>query len=854
MVEAFRFVLTASLYASVVGLVIIIIKMILKSRLSANWHYLLWMVLILKLLVPFGPESAFSLFNAAPEMPQVMTEASDQMGQQYEAPLTAENLHPYQPPAQQSADVKTAVRTENFLPCAWAAGVVSAAVWLVFAFCSLHRRLRQGSPVADERVLQIFAACKARMGINRNDISLVVQELVGTPSLFGVFSPKILLPPSVLSLSDKELGYILLHELAHYKRKDVLVNYLLLVLQALHWFNPAIWYCFKRIRQDMEVATDERVLSVLENTEHKDYGRALLAVLEGFAAPRLAPRLLGMVDDKQNIERRINMIKMAGFFQSRRRMALAVGLVSVVVLAGVLLTSGLTDGLSKEKTPTGYNAETLLKYKTAYVGDNSKVVNLINNLPYAELRREVSLQTKSTPYGVTVNYDLNGAAVDSQQMKTAFHDNAVIMFALIGNVDVITFNFESAVQPASFQYTRAEVQKGYDKDLREYSKDIDEFEAFLRGLGFRLQVHPEKYTPAMSSTPGIRISAVYPGSAAAVRYQAENGALLTWDASTGKVSKWDSIIQLPVDTPVYWSPIDTSSTMAKKNLVTAKLLDEAGQQIGEKHLTIVYDGSLYYSVQPAAGVIFGGEAQPAVQRARTTEEAVSQAILSRRGSYYKGETATEGHIILESEEVGGAVKVYTIASFGSFGFENGVFTKVSGSGAIPTVMTFSKNQNGEYSLLEYKEPMDGAGYTSSIKEMFPRRLRERALSSQEDYADLLRQQEAQAAEYLKSIGRTAEVSGAHVKKQLADINVNASNKLFSETTKYDAFLNSCPYWIGTRERIEDGARYIYETSQGRTSDGYELITFKKIREDGAVVEERQYKIVGDEPQLVGVGP
>lgn len=233
----------------------------------------------------------------------------------------------------------------------------------------------------------------------------------------------------------------------------------------------------------------------------------------------------------------------------------------------------------------------------------------------------------------------------------------------------------------------------------------------------------------------------------------------------------------------------------------------------------------------------------------TLDDAVSQAIKSLINAYGEGETATEGHIILDSEEINGTVKVYTIASFGAFGFENGIFTKVSGSGAIPTVMIFSKDKNGGYSL-EYKEPEDGAGYARSIKKMFPQKLQDRVQSSQEDYAELVRQQEAQAADYLKSIGRTAAVNASHVEKKPADINVEAKNKLFSKYTKYDSFLNNCPYWIGTRERIENGARYIYETSQETTGDGHTLIVFRKTGEDGSVVEERQYKIVGDEPQLI----
>ena len=187
----------------------------------------------------------------------------------------------------------------------------------------------------------IFEECKRKMLVKKG-AEIVIQKVISTPALFGVFKPKILISPAILNLSNKEISYILLHELAHCKRKDLIVNHLLLLLQLIHWFNPVIWYCFKRIRLDMEVAADERVLTLLESGEHKEYGKALLSVIESFNFSRLAPRLIGMVDDKKNIEKRIKVIKMMDFFKNRRRTILVIGVVCVVILSGILLTSGLT--------------------------------------------------------------------------------------------------------------------------------------------------------------------------------------------------------------------------------------------------------------------------------------------------------------------------------------------------------------------------------------------------------------------------------------------------------------------------------------------------------------------------------
>ena len=230
-------------------------------------------------------------------------------------------------------------------------------------------------------------------------------------------------------------------------------------------------------------------------------------------------------------------------------------------------------------------------------------------------------------------------------------------------------------------------------------------------------------------------------------------------------------------------------------------------------------------------------------------QAVSQAIKNKGKDYLNGEVATEGHIILEIEEKDNVVKACTISSFGYFGFENGIFTKISGSGAIPTVMTFSKNANGEYLLIKYKEPEDGECYIDSIKEMFPKTLWEKVSKANASYSELALSQEAQAKEYLKQIHRTADVNSNYVEKKLPNINISAKNKLFAYLGKNDVFLNNCPYWLGTVEKLENGDRMIYETAQSKSNDGYDLITFRKTKADGTVIEKRSYKIVGSEPQL-----
>lgn len=850
--DVFQTVLTTSIYAAVAGLAIIMLKAVLKNRLNAQWHYLIWIVLILKLIMPFGPASAISLFNIMPDMnpPESMRALTYQMPMPSEMPPPAAGSSTEIQPAPMvynPAD-QTIGNTRDILPYIWILGMSLILFWLVLTCYSLNHKLSRGCREPDARILAIFKSCQVQMGIGSN-LTLVMQNTVEVPSLFGILRPRILLTPAAERLSDDDIRYILLHEMAHYKRKDVLVNYLLVLLQVIHWFNPVIWYCFKRIREDMEVATDQYVLSVLDNTEHRSYGRALLTVLEGFPSANLAPRLLGMVDDQGNMARRLKMIKMAEFFQSQRKVITSLGVLCVLLLGGLLLTSAL-DKAPVSGSISSYNAEGLMEHRTPYVGNNSKVVNIINLLPLSSWRQEVSLQTDTAPYGITVNYDFRQTELTRDQVLGTFRSNAVVMFALIENVELITFTSQfSGGETETVAIARSVAQKEFPRKLWEYSRDISTFKDFLNKLDFRLYVFPQRYTPAMSSTPGIRLLAERMGKGATVSYSAQHGVLFT-ENDTG-LDKGVRSLSVPYGTTVYWSPIaeDGQAATERNTVVHVAILDEKGKELNTKEVLIVYQGAGYYQVAESLGIVFGFRSNP-FHLTDNMEEAVANAIKLQSEGYMDGEFVSEGHIILSVQEGTETVKVYTIASLGVFGFENGVFTKVSGSGAIPTVMTFYRDQQGRYSLIKYQEPLDGAGYVESVKEMFPLHLHSRVLRPHDDYLELEKQQEEQAREYLKSIGRSAQVSAAHVEKKLADINVEASNKLLAEYTKYDPFLNNCPYWLGTRELIENGERFIYETAMSKTSDGYDLIVFKKTRANGEVIEERQYKIVGSEPQLI----
>jgi beta-lactamase regulating signal transducer with metallopeptidase domain len=148
------------------------------------------------------------------------------------------------------------------LAAVWLAGAVLLLGRLVLADAAFARRLRSAARVTDPAVLALLAACARRVGLSRAP-PVLETDAVGGPAAAGVWRPRLLVPPGLLAaLTPAERRVVLLHELAHVRRHDVAANWVLAIVQAVHWFNPVVWLAFARLRADRELARDAMVLAL----------------------------------------------------------------------------------------------------------------------------------------------------------------------------------------------------------------------------------------------------------------------------------------------------------------------------------------------------------------------------------------------------------------------------------------------------------------------------------------------------------------------------------------------------------------------------------------------------------------
>ncbi|MGO4346032.1 M56 family metallopeptidase [Paenibacillus sp. MCAF9] len=333
----FDWVIRASLMASMLVVLIVMIKWMLRNKLQPKWHYLLWFPVVIRLVLPWAPESSYSVYNLLPMKQQLSNESllgslddisnlyerKNQLKNNVDSPSewtlkdpsdvivhSSANVPEKQVLAKQSfVDLLSKITLRDILLFGWLLGVIILSLVTLIANINVYRRIKKQPNVTHPAVLQVFEQCKRQMSV-KQPILLTVTDAVPSPAVYGFMKPRILLSSSLIrSMDADQFRYIFNHELAHIKRRDVAMNWLMHVLVILHWFNPIMWVVYARMRADQEVACDALALSYI-HAEHKAaYGQTIINLLEHYTGARRYPGLVGLSSNYKHLKRRILMIK-----------------------------------------------------------------------------------------------------------------------------------------------------------------------------------------------------------------------------------------------------------------------------------------------------------------------------------------------------------------------------------------------------------------------------------------------------------------------------------------------------------------------------------------------------------------
>lgn len=351
-----------SAQAGVLVVLVLAAQWLFRKQLTPLWRCNLWLLVAARLLLPFSFSSAVSVFNLLPHAAEINSPSPPQT-----ALVTSLNLWPMKPsPAGNAAKISNTkwAGPETAFPSkltpsaqsthkivwswpllvfgAWLGGVLLLAAHVMMSSLRLWRRCLPLPAPARQPAIAVLDDCCLRLRLCKPPMLLESRE-VGSPALHGLFRPRLLLPVGFTGrFSPAELRFVFLHELAHLKRRDLPVNWVMVVLQIIHWFNPLVWWGFSRWRAERELACDAIALEAAGVGQNKEYGRTILRLLDTFTRPLATPGVVGILEEKRQLRRRIGMI--ANYVPTRGWPGLAVALI------GVLALIGLTDARSGAST------------------------------------------------------------------------------------------------------------------------------------------------------------------------------------------------------------------------------------------------------------------------------------------------------------------------------------------------------------------------------------------------------------------------------------------------------------------------------------------------------------------------
>lgn len=150
----------------------------------------------------------------------------------------------------------------------------------------------------------------------------------------------------------------------------------------------------------------------------------------------------------------------------------------LLLIVGILLI--FTGCNSENENKSEMDLTKLTEYKDSVVGDNSAIGNIIHNLPGAKYAESFALKTDKEPYGIMVDYVDKKDPQEKEDKENywtkevtekIFLNNATAMFALVKNLQNLTFNLQNGDEQKVFTVTRKDMEKFYGKDLKGYGND-----------------------------------------------------------------------------------------------------------------------------------------------------------------------------------------------------------------------------------------------------------------------------------------------------------------------------------------------------------------------------------------------
>ena len=309
-----------ALYSAAITAGILLFRFIFKNRISSKLQYLMWWLLILRLLMPVTPDIGLhfnlqDMLLKQAHQAELPTPAPVLDVAPASAPIAQSSYESVAPAVQPDTDVAPSQHVNpakstdwySIVFVVWLLGAIGFLGWLIFVKLRYYESLQHLMASGPREVYELYDRCCKELGVKPLPLWIVDKSMSPGIAFFG--EPVLLVPLSLCG-DESRLRFALLHELTHKKRGDHYMTLLLNILRAVYWFDPVVHFAFSELRSDMESACDSDVLAYIGHEQKRGYLTVILDMFSYDTEP-----ILGM---SQIRSKRMAKQRMKGAFMKNR--------------------------------------------------------------------------------------------------------------------------------------------------------------------------------------------------------------------------------------------------------------------------------------------------------------------------------------------------------------------------------------------------------------------------------------------------------------------------------------------------------------------------------------------------------
>ena len=337
--ELLDFIFKMSLSGSILFLIMVIFKPLTRKIFNDTWHYYMLVLTMCIFILPIGsfvtlpkivnykvptPTETVNKITQSNQISNIRQDNNKGIIQDNDKAKAIENNDT----TIEETKTSYTMSAKEIILYIWIAGAMLFLTREIYVYKSFYKKLKSMSDEIqdDSYTHNVLEVCKKSLKINKR---IIVKECsrIKSPMITGIFKPVITIPS--MEYNENKLEMIFTHELIHYKRKDLVIKIIALIVNVMNWFNPIAYIIRNSINVTCELSLDEQLVKEMDKSKRKYYGETILELIEYSQNSSL---VIGtsVCKSRRELERRLKKIV---YFKRSRKLIVGISLMVTTLFA-----------------------------------------------------------------------------------------------------------------------------------------------------------------------------------------------------------------------------------------------------------------------------------------------------------------------------------------------------------------------------------------------------------------------------------------------------------------------------------------------------------------------------------------